>query len=189
MAIPQTIRTIVLTGFMGAGKSTVGPLLAQTLGWDFLDADTAIETKAGMTIVEVFMRHGEESFRALEAEAIREHADRTKLVLALGGGALEAEGTRTLLATHKHACLIFLDAPLEVLVTRCMEQPGAAERPVLANREGLVQRFNTRLPYYREAHLIIATEGLSPDEVVAKIMNAVEKIGSTEPAVQGTTIG
>jgi shikimate kinase len=189
MQRPRTIRTIVLTGFMGAGKSTIGAMLARALRWEFLDADTAIESKSGMTVAEIFARDGEQSFRALEAEAIREHVGCANLVLALGGGALEAEATRTLLSTREHACLVFLDAPLEVLVARCLEQPGAAERPVLADRDGLLRRFNTRLPYYREAHLTISTEGLSPEEVVAKIMDAVEKRCPTEHAVRGTTIG
>ena len=76
MPLPRTIRRIVLTGFMGAGKSTVGPLLAQRLGWEFLDADTAIESHAARTIAEIFAQHGEAAFRTLEAEAIREHARR-----------------------------------------------------------------------------------------------------------------
>lgn len=171
--LPPTIRRIVLTGFMGAGKSTIGPLLAQRLGWDFLDADTAIESRAGKTVAEIFAESGESAFRALEAEAIRDQALRQNLVLALGGGAIETESTRDLLAALDQTCVLFLDAPLDVLVTRCLQQPAAAERPILADREGLLKRFNTRLPYYRKAHLTVTTAGLSPQAVVARILEAL----------------
>lgn len=184
--MPRTIRTIVLTGFMGAGKSTIGPMLAQALGWEFVDADTLIEARAGKSIAQIFAEQGESAFRALEAEVIREHVSKANLVLALGGGALETEPTRALLRTHATACLVFLDAPLEVLVTRCLEQPGAAERPVLADREGLLRRFRARLPYYREAHLIVSTAGLSPDEVVVRIADAIAGASAEESATRGT---
>jgi len=83
------IRRIVITGFMGAGKSTIGGLLAQRLGWRFLDSDAAIEANAGMTVAQIFDRHGEANFRLREAQAIRDHTRSECIVLALGGGALE----------------------------------------------------------------------------------------------------
>ena len=79
-------RRIVLTGFMGSGKSTVGPLVAARLGWSFIDADDAIEAEAGATIAELFARHGEAAFRAREHTAISALAAKEHLVLALGGG-------------------------------------------------------------------------------------------------------
>lgn len=182
MPIPRTVRTIVLTGFMGAGKSTIGALLARALGWEFLDADAAIEAKARKTVAEIFAQQGEPTFRALEAEAIRKYAGRTNLVLALGGGALETGTTRAMLAAHKHVCVVFLDAPLDVLVERCLAQPGAAKRPVLADRDSLLQRFNARLPHYREAHLTVLTTGLEPGEVVARIVSELEEIRAAEPS-------
>lgn len=173
MPIPHTIRTIVLTGFMGAGKSTIGPALALELGWEFVDADAVIESRAGKPIAQIFAEQGEAAFRALEAEVIREQAAKQNLVLALGGGALETESTRALLQMHPSTLIVFLDAPLELLVTRCLEQAGAAERPVLADREQLLHRFQARLPHYRDAHLTVSTVGLTADEVVAKIADAV----------------
>lgn len=174
MSLPRTIRRIILTGFMGAGKSTIGALLAQRLGWNFLDIDTVIESRAGKTVAEIFARQGEAAFRALEAEAIREQSRRENLVLALGGGAVETESTRELLATLGQTCVVFLDAPLEILVARCLAQPSAAERPVLADREGLLRRFEVRLPYYRGAHLTIATAALTPQAVVTCILETLE---------------
>jgi shikimate kinase len=173
---------------MGAGKSTVGPMLAQHLGWEFLDAATAIEARAGKTIVEIFAQQKEAAFRTLEAEAIREHARRPNLVFALGGGALETAATRDLLASLKQTCVLFLDAPLDLLVSRCLAQPRAAERPVLADRNGLERRFNARLPYYRAAHLTVPTAGLSPQTVVARILEALEQRCTSETATEGVPI-
>lgn len=188
MPLPRTIRRVVLTGFMGAGKSTVGPLLAQRLGWEFLDVDTAIESRAAETVAEIFAKHGEAGFRAREAEAIREHARRQKLVLALGGGALETATTRELLASLDQTCVLFLDAPLDLLVSRCLAQPGAAERPVLADRNALEQRFDARVPYYRTAHLTVPTAGLSPQAVVARILEALDSRCTREDAAEGVPI-
>lgn len=175
MPLPPQIRRIVLIGFMGAGKSTVGALLAGKLGWDFVDADAEIEARAGMTIAAIFAEQGEPAFRALEAQAIRDLSRREKLVLALGGGALEMESTRALWNRIGHTCVVFLNAPLEVLVERCLAQPGAAERPVLADRDRLLRRFEARLPHYRAAHITIATEGLNPAQVAERILESAAK--------------
>ena len=183
--MPCKIRRIVLTGFMGAGKSTIGPLLAQTLKWDFLDADSVVESRTGRTVAEIFAEQGEAAFRKLEAETIRELTDRGSLVLALGGGAIETEATREFLATLDHTCVLFLEAPLDILIARCLAQSGAAERPVLADREGLRRRFNARLPYYRASHLTVTTAGLSPQAVVARILEALDQRCTMEPAAEG----
>jgi shikimate kinase len=87
----------VLTGFMGSGKSTVGPLLAARLGWRFVDVDDVIEAEAGTKITELFAKYGEAAFRRREHEAIARLAEGEELVLALGGGAIETEEVRTLL--------------------------------------------------------------------------------------------
>src|ERR1700691_2026118 len=90
-------RRIVLTGFMGSGKSTVGPLLAARLGWRFVDVDDVIEAEARTKITELFARDGEAAFREREHEAIKRLAESEELVLALGGGAIETEAVRALL--------------------------------------------------------------------------------------------
>lgn len=185
MSMPRKIRRIILTGFMGAGKSTIGPLLAQSLRWDFLDADSVVESHAGKTVAEIFAEQGEAAFRALEAEAIREQTSRGNLVLALGGGAIETQSTRELLVKLDHTCVLFLDAPLDTLVARCLAQPGAAERPVLADREDLLRRFNMRLPYYRASHLTVTTAGLSPQVVVTHILEVLDQCCSAESTAEG----
>jgi len=188
MSLPRTIRRVVLIGFMGAGKSTIGTMLAQSLGWDFLDVDNVIESRTGMTVTQIFAQQGEAAFRALEVEAIREHTFRESLVLALGGGAIESEATREHLAGLNRTCVLFLDAPLDVLVARCLAQPAAAERPVLADREGLMRRFQARLPYYRDAHLTIETAGLTPQAVVSRALESIGKGCAFEAAREGVPI-
>jgi shikimate kinase len=167
---PRFPQRIVLVGFMGAGKSTIGPLLANRLGWRFIDADHYLQARTGSTIADLFLRLGEAGFRALEAEAFAELSQENELVLALGGGALETESTRDLLAASHDACMVFLKAPLQVLIERCESQPGAAVRPVLRQRDALSQRFHARLPHYERAQISIDTVGLEPAEVVDRIL-------------------
>lgn len=181
--LPQTIRRIVLTGFMGAGKSTIGALLARRLGWRFTDSDALIEARAGLTIAQIFAEQGEEVFRALETDAIRGCAQEEQLVLALGGGAVESGLTREALAGLDEVLVVFLDAPLEVMVARCVAQPGAAERPVLADRERLAARLAARLPHYRTAHLTVKTADLTPADVAEQIL---ESLRDREMPLQGT---
>ncbi|HEY8996957.1 MAG TPA: shikimate kinase, partial [Edaphobacter sp.] len=108
--VPSSIRRIVLTGFMGAGKSTVGKLLAGRIGWNFLDLDAHIETRAGITIPEIFAKHGEPHFRRLESSALASALSRSHTVLALGGGAPEEITNRLLIEQTPATLAIFLDA-------------------------------------------------------------------------------
>ncbi|MGA7351235.1 MAG: shikimate kinase, partial [Acidobacteriaceae bacterium] len=118
-SFPAHPSRILLTGFMGAGKTTVGALLAESLDWDFVDSDLLVEARAGMTVAEIFERRGETAFREMEAAAIRDAAPEDRLVVALGGGALEMAATRDLVAGWPNALVVFLDAPLETLLARC----------------------------------------------------------------------
>lgn len=182
MPLPPTIRRIALIGFMGAGKSTTGALLAHTLGWRFVDSDSVIESLAGRTVAQIFAEDGEAAFRAMEADAIRHHASTEGLVLALGGGAIENDLTSEVLHGLSDTRIVFLDAPLDVMVARCLAQPGAAVRPLLADRERLLQRFSGRLPHYRRAHLTVATANLSPREVVEGILAGLSQPETTASA-------
>jgi shikimate kinase len=169
--IPQVPRRIVLVGFMGAGKSTIGPLLAERLGWRFIDADSYLQAKTGSTISELFIQQGEPAFRQLEADVFAELHREGEVVIALGGGAVETEPTRSLLEQANDTCVVYLRAPLEVLIERCEKQPGAAVRPVLRRRDTLNQRFHARLPHYERAHIAVDTEGLHPHDVVDRILH------------------
>jgi shikimate kinase len=164
-------RRIVLTGFMGSGKSTVGPLLAARLGWRFVDVDDVIEAEAGLTIAEIFARHGEAAFRQREHEAIARLAANDALVLALGGGAIEHAATREGLLSASGTLLVHLEVELATTLSRCTGTEGA--RPVLADQANLSSRYRRRLPLYRMAHVSIPVDALTPEQVVEAILRAV----------------
>jgi Shikimate kinase len=165
-------RRIVLTGFMGSGKSTVGPLVAARLGWRFADADNVIETEAGIPISEIFNRHGEPYFRELERATIARLANEDGLVLALGGGAIETESTRTLLTGGNGTLLVHLEVLLATTLTRCGGTEGT--RPVLADQANLAKRYERRLPLYRTAHISIRVDELTPQGVAVAIIHAAQ---------------
>jgi shikimate kinase len=164
------LRRIVLTGFMGSGKSTAGPLIAARLGWDFVDADDVIEAEAGAKIAAIFASEGEAAFRERERAAVARLAGGERLVLALGGGAIEHEETRTLLLTSRGTLLVHLDAALETVLERCRGTEDA--RPVLADRGHLTARYERRLPLYRCAHVSIQVDALTPEQVAEAVVNA-----------------
>jgi len=149
---PAPPRRIVLTGFMGSGKTTLGPLLAARLGWSFQDVDDAIEAEAGVTIAELFARHGESPFREREHAAIRR--------LAEGDGLGTAPGT----------LLVHLEVELATTLARCRGTEHL--RPILADQANLASRYSRRLPLYRTAHVSIAVDALTPEQAVDAILQA-----------------
>jgi len=166
-------RRIVLTGFMGSGKSTVGPLVARQLGWRFVDADDVIAAEAGATIPEIFSREGEAAFRERERATIARLASEEALVLALGGGAIETEATRSLLSNAPETLLVHLDVELATALERCR---GTEQlRPILADQANLASRYQRRLPLYRTAHVSVAVDALTPEQVVEAIMHAANR--------------
>jgi shikimate kinase len=172
-AFPANPLRIVLTGFMGAGKTTVGALLAGLLGWSFVDSDRVVEERSAMTVREIFERQGEAAFRELEATAVRDACREERLVLALGGGALEMSATRDFLASLPGTMIVFLDAPLETMLARCVAHADGPVRPVLADRARLARRWSKRLPSYRQAHLSVDTRELAPAAVAERIRQAL----------------
>lgn len=164
-------QRIVLTGFMGAGKSTVGRLLAAQLGWPFVDVDDEIEAAQDATIAAIFAQHGEPWFRQLEHETIQRLLASERVVLALGGGAIEDQRTRNLLLQTSETRLIHLDASLDTVLLRC--RGTETLRPVLQDQAHLESRYRRRLPLYRQAHLTIAVDSLSQDQVVNAVIDAL----------------
>ena len=159
---------ITLTGFMGSGKTTVGKVLADFLGCPFMDLDDLIVKKAGKSIPEIFAQDGEPAFRQLEARLLRQTVEKyteNTVVLALGGGAVTAPASASLL--HEKTVCIYLRATLETLRARLESE--TAGRP-LADAS-LADRLAAREPLYEQtAHVIIDTDGLSPDEVADEII-------------------
>jgi shikimate kinase len=165
-----TVRRIALTGFMGSGKSTVGPLLAKRLGWRFADVDDVIEADTGIPIHNLFAQQGEAAFRRRELETIARLVAEDGLVLALGGGAIETDATRELLLTGAGTLLVHLEVTLTTTLERCRGTEGT--RPVLADQGNLVARYERRLPLYRMAHVSIAADTLSPRRVAEAVVLA-----------------
>jgi shikimate kinase len=168
--LQSPIRRIVLTGFMGSGKTTVGPLLAARLGWPFVDVDDVIEAEAACTIAELFSRDGEASFRLREHQTIARLVFSDALVLALGGGAIERADTRQLLLSGSGTLLVHLEVKLATTLARCSGTEHA--RPVLADQANLAVRYEHRLPLYRSAHVTIPADKLTPDQVATEILKS-----------------
>ncbi len=166
-------KRVVLTGFMGAGKSALGPRLAQQLGWDFIDLDDEIVRTEQRSIAQIFEAVGEDRFRALERNALAKALDFESVVLALGGGAIETAANRQLLQQDRETLLLYLEAPLEVLIERCEQQQlerNAVRRPVLEKRAELTERFQRRRPLYEMADWTIDTTGQTLDELVNAVV-------------------
>ena len=160
---------ITLTGFMGGGKTTVGRLLADALGCPFMDLDDLIVKKAGKSIPDIFAQDGEPAFRQLEAQVLRKTVEKyaeSTAVLALGGGAVLAPASAALL--HEKTVCIYLRATLDTLLARLAGE--TAGRP-LADDDAMASRLAEREPIYEKtAHVIMDTDGLSPDEVTDEII-------------------
>jgi shikimate kinase len=177
-AVPASTRRLILTGFMGAGKSTVGRLLAARLHWNFLDLDSHLEARTGITIPELFQLHGEARFRRLESSALASALRLENTVLALGGGTPESLTNRLLLEQTPGTFTIFLDAPFPTLFDRCVLQE--IDRPVLSDPEAAQARFAARHPLYtRLAGLTINTSKLTPDQTVTAVLAGLDHASRT----------
>ena len=170
-------KRIYLTGFMGSGKSTIGPILANVLGYAFVDLDETIAERAGKPIARIFAEDGEASFRALETRLLRETAAREHMIYALGGGALAAEAN--LHWALAHGTVVYLRVSLDQLIRRLRR--GRVTRPLLldasgqplavaALREKIQAMMDRRAPFYERAHVVIdignQRVGITVDEVV-----------------------
>jgi len=164
------VPILCLAGFMGSGKTTVGTLLAQHLAWRFVDLDDRIEEAAGLTIPEIFERLGEPAFRKLEADQLRaalgrasEHKEST--VLALGGGTYAQPGCPEFLRSAG-VPVLWLDSPLELLLSRCMTMTG---RPLFRDEVSFRALYAQRLPSYQLADSRVDSSA-EPTQVVAEIL-------------------
>jgi shikimate kinase len=157
------VRWLVLTGYMGAGKTAVGRRVAARLGRDFTDADREIERRAAMTIPEIFSRRGEVWFRRTEERTIREVLEGEPGVLAVGGGALESERTRGLAA--RVADVVWLRASVDVAWARV----EGSDRPLAGDRERFARRAAAREAAYREAADLEVDADGPADEVAARV--------------------
>jgi shikimate kinase len=171
-AAPRLVRTLVLVGLMGAGKTSVGKRLAGLLGVPFIDSDAAIEEAAGMTIPEIFASLGEPAFRDGERRVIARLLAERPGVLATGGGAFVEPRTRAEIKAH--ATSVWLRADLDLLWDRVRDRPG---RPLLqaADPRGVLADLERRRsPIYAEADVIVdSRRGASHEAMARAILAAV----------------
>ncbi len=164
---------ITLIGYRATGKTTLARLLAERLGWAWIDGDVEIERRAGKAIARIFAEDGEPAFRDLEAAVTADLCRQTPLVLAAGGGApLRPESRRAMRAAGK---VVWLTAQPETIHARMSrDATTASRRPSLTDRDALeeiVHLLARREPIYREAaDLIIDTEGNTPEQIAAEIL-------------------
>lgn len=160
-------RSVVLVGMMGAGKSSIGRRLSARLGIPFVDADTEIESAAGMTIPEIFAKHGEPYFRAGEARVIARLLDGEPKVLATGGGAVMDPRTRELIA--EKGVSIWLNADIDILIKRTRRR---SDRPLVDKIKDLLP---LREPFYAQSNITIHSRDEPHDTIVDEIMSALAK--------------
>jgi shikimate kinase len=167
---------VILTGFMGTGKSATGRLLARELGWNFLDLDEEVERAAGKSVARIFAEEGEARFRERETQALARALTRNRVVIATGGGVLGREENRRSLAGR---IVVNLDATPEECLRRVRGSP--LERPLLAGpdpRAAAQRLWEERRPLYEAIPRHVDTTGKSPREVAREIRKRFLEEGS-----------
>ncbi len=171
----MTTERVYLIGPRGSGKSTVGRLLADRLGWAFADADDALEARAGRSVADIFAAEGEAGFRGCEADMLHDLARLDRHVIACGGGVVLRPANRQLLRATGH-CVWLTGDPATLCRRLDCDPTTATRRPSLTGLPGpeeMERVLRDREPLYREvAHFTVATDGLSPEAVVSAILSA-----------------
>ncbi len=161
---------IFLVGFMASGKTTVGAALASKLDRRFIDLDELIVAKAGCSIGELISREGEERFRQLETETLREVAMREIAVIAPGGGAITRNENRDVM--NQFGSMVWLDAPFALCWQRIKQD--AIVRPLAATEDAARERYEQRLPLYQQSAVRVAiTETQTPEAIADAILSAL----------------
>lgn len=178
MSFGPTSKAVILIGFMGAGKSSVGRALADALGWTFEDLDERIERREGRRVAEVFRDSGEAAFRLTEyaalAELLQELPSAPERIIALGGGAFVQEPVAALIEAAKIPT-VFLDADVRELRQRCQLQSDerGTERPLLGSLEDFQRLYEQRRPHYLRAAVRQETAGKSVETVVEELIRGL----------------
>jgi shikimate kinase len=177
------VRAVFLVGFMAAGKSSVGKELARRLGWDFIDLDARIEFRERQTVPELFRDRGEPGFRLAETSALRDllsESQQRSRVVALGGGAFVQERNRELLRPWPS---VFLEAPASELWQRSLTD--GVERPLRGDPQEFAQLYAERLPFYRQANVVVQTTGKPLASICIEIEGALQLTGTPEDVGPG----
>jgi shikimate kinase len=169
------MQRIFLTGFMGAGKTTVGRILARTLGWEFVDVDQLIVDGSGSSIPEIFVRQGEAGFRRLESEVLREILSRDRLVVSTGGGIVIDPVNRRLM--RESGAVINLSVTADAVLQRLA---GDASRPLLSGEDRsakIATLLAERAAGYADADLVLETSGRTPAAIAKDILAWIQHHG------------
>ncbi|PAX53540.1 shikimate kinase [Brunnivagina elsteri] len=165
---------VYLIGMMGAGKTTVGRLVAQHLQYGFLDTDEVITKAAGKSINEIFVSVGEAEFRQVESDILGQICAYTKLAIATGGGIIMRRENWGYL---RHGLVVWLDVPVDLLCSRLAED---TTRPLLQDanpQEKLRSLLEQRIPLYSQADLhITISEDETPESIAQRIMDAIPSV-------------
>ena len=161
---------VILIGFMGCGKSTVGRLLAERLGWELVDTDALIEARTGTPVTRIFRDQGEHAFRDTETEALASLEQKPRLVVATGGGAPAQPRNRKFFSTT--AAIFHLRVSLAAVRERTR---GDAGRPLLSlSPNALRALYDSRQPIYDSMGTAVETDGRTPEEVADEIFRQLE---------------
>lgn len=184
MKLKEKQSIIFLTGFMGSGKSTVGPILANTIGYRFIDLDALIEQKEGKRISDIFAAEGEPRFRELERQTLREILTERTTIVSLGGGTVTNDESLELV--KQHGVLVYLRSDTEHIFQRLRTK---SDRPMLRDDngnlldgDGLRKKISTLLDaretFYLQADIIISTDdkkiGYTIDELAKKLIHFID---------------
>lgn len=173
LILPQSdLAAIFLVGFMACGKTTVGAALAAKLDRPFVDLDPLIVAKAGCTIAELIAREGEERFRQIETETLREASRSQSPVIAPGGGTITRQENRELM--ERFGVTVWLDAPFDLCWRRIRQDEVV--RPLAPDEQTARQRYDERLALYRQAAIrVVIHETQTPDEIAESIVNQLSR--------------
>lgn len=164
----MTVDKVYLVGFMAAGKTTVARALAKRLGWRAEDVDELIEARERRTVAEIFARHGEPYFRAVERDILRLLLPLRHTVVATGGGTFVDPENRA--AMLRDGLTVWLDVPLDALLVRL---PADGRRPLAADRAQLERLFAVRQTAYAQAHLRVDAAAAHPEEIAERILDTM----------------
>ncbi len=178
-----SVERIYLTGFMTSGKSTIGPILANVLGWEFKDLDRVIEEQENKTVVEIFESNGEDYFRDLEYELLNKFSNEKKLILSLGGGTIAFD--RNLGILKNNGKIVYLKSSSEMIYQRIKNK---IDRPIFrdlvlaenSKSQDFIDRIEEHLkkrePYYLEADIHIDTDKSTIGVTVDKLAKLLARV-------------
>ena len=171
-------KNIILTGFMGAGKTTVGQILARSCGFEFVDLDELIVTSRGKAIKEIFADEGEEAFRNFETETLLSLQDVSRRVIATGGGIILRQENRRLL--KKMGVVVYLRASFETLVKRVSKSKQRPLADLSNGTERLQSLLESRKSLYEQADIVVDTDNSDGSKVANYILERLGKVGGID---------